>query len=154
MPFPPPSPRQARTIWFAVTGIAIAVLVGLAVGLVWGLGRVLSVVAPVLWPIAVGGVIAYLLDPVVDWLQKRGVPRTRAILTVMCMALLVILGLLASVVPQIVIETRELVGKIPAYTARIEQRVTQWMNNPPDLLRDFLPFKFGGKKEEATSHIP
>jgi len=59
---PPPTKRQARVIWLALTGLAVAVLVGLVVALVWGLGQVLRMLSPVLWPIAVAGVIAYLLD--------------------------------------------------------------------------------------------
>jgi len=38
---PPPTERQARVIWLALTGLAVAVLVGLVVALVWGLGQVL-----------------------------------------------------------------------------------------------------------------
>ena len=82
MTFPPPSPKQARLIWFALSALAIAVLVTLLVALIWGLGHVLQLLSPVLWPLAVAGAIAYLLDPVVDFIQRRGVPRTRAILCV------------------------------------------------------------------------
>ena len=37
MNFPPPSPWQARVIWLAMSGLAVAVLVGLGVGLILGL---------------------------------------------------------------------------------------------------------------------
>ena len=70
MNFPPPTGQQARLIWAALTGLAAAVIVALIVGLVWGLGRVLNELSPVLWPIAVAGVLAYLLDPVVDLDRK------------------------------------------------------------------------------------
>ena len=36
----------------------LAVIVALIVALVWGLGRVLHVLGPVLWPVAVAGVLA------------------------------------------------------------------------------------------------
>ena len=55
----------------AVTGLAVAVILSLVVGIVWGLGRVLNVLAPVVWPLAVAGVVACLLDPVVDFLVRR-----------------------------------------------------------------------------------
>ena len=66
MNVPPPTEKQARLFWAALTGLAIAIIVALLVALVWGLGRVLNVFAPVIWPLAVAGVLACLLDPVVD----------------------------------------------------------------------------------------
>ena len=75
MPLPPPTERQARLIWLAVTGLAMAVLAGLVVALVWGLGRVVEILAPVLWPLAAAGILSYLLDPVVDFLHRRGASR-------------------------------------------------------------------------------
>ena len=78
MTLPPPTPRQARLLWLAVTGLALATLVGLAVTLVWGLGRVVEALAPVLWPLAIAGIIACLLDPVVDFIEHKGASRPRA----------------------------------------------------------------------------
>ena len=68
MNLPPPSPRQSQLIWAALTGLAVAALVALVVALVWGAGKVLGLLSPVLWPLAIAGVIAYLLDPVVDFI--------------------------------------------------------------------------------------
>src|SRR5438046_276903 len=79
MSFPPPNRRQAHLFWTALSGLSIALLAGLIVLLVWGLGRVLDILSPVLWPLAVAGVVAYLLDPVVDFFERKGLPRTRAI---------------------------------------------------------------------------
>jgi predicted PurR-regulated permease PerM len=139
MNLPPPSERQARLIWLAVTGLAIAVLVALVAALIWGLGRLLDLLAPVLWPLAVAGVIAYLLDPVVDGLERRKVPRTRAIVTVFCLAGAVVVGLLGSVVPYLVVETRELVTEIPGYTSRLQKQAEDWINHPPAIIRNLFP---------------
>jgi len=139
MTFPPPSERQARVIWLAVTGFAIAMLVALVAALVWGLGRLLDLLSPVLWPLAVAGVLAYLLDPVVDWLERRKVPRTRAIVTVFCLAGAVVLGLLGSVVPYLVVETRQLVTELPDYTSRLQKQAEDWINNPPTIIRNLFP---------------
>ncbi len=139
MNFPPPTEKQARTIWFSLTGLAVAIIVALVVGAVWGLGQVLNVLSPVVWPLAVAGVLAYLLDPVVDLLERKGVPRARAIVVVFLAALLIILGLLASVVPQLVVETQELGRKIPTYTERVEKKVEELVSHPPAWLQRFLP---------------
>src|SRR4051794_34568095 len=110
-----PTERQARIIWLAATGFAVAVLIFLLALLVWGLGKVLDILSPVLWPLAVAGVLAYLLDPVVDWFEKRGLSRARAIVAVFVLALVIVGSLFGSVVPQIVKETRDLVIRVPYY---------------------------------------
>jgi len=138
MAFPPPTAKQAHIIWMAVTGAAVALLLALLAGLVWGLGRVLSVLSPVLWPLAVAGVIAYLLDPLVDLIERRGAPRARAILCVFALALMILVALLGSVVPQLVVETRQLVLRIPAYTTRVQHTVENLINHPPELVRKYL----------------
>src|SRR5262245_34804144 len=104
MSFPPPTDRQARLIWLALSGLAIGVLVALVAALIWSLGQALRLFAPVVWPLAVAGVFAYLLDPVVDFLSHRGVPRPRAILCVFGLALVVVGALLSSITPQVVNE--------------------------------------------------
>jgi predicted PurR-regulated permease PerM len=131
MDFPPPTHRQARIIWLALTGLAIAVLVGLSVALVWGVGQVLNILSPVLWPLAIAGVLAYLLDPVVDWLQARFFSRRTSIVVVFFLALCILGGLFASVVPQLVTETRELAARVPAYMDRIQSRIEAYIENPP-----------------------
>ena len=141
MSFPPPTPQQARIIWLALTGLAVAVLAALVVTLIWGLGQVLHVLAPVLWPIAVAGVLAYLLDPVVDALQRARLSRPRAILCVFGLAVVLLLALFGSVVPQMIKETGQLAEKIPAYTARLQQRIEGWVTRPPVLLQRLLGVK-------------
>jgi predicted PurR-regulated permease PerM len=141
MNFPPPTPQQARIIWLALTGLAVAALAALLVALIWGLGQVLHVLAPVLWPIAVAGVLAYLLDPVVDVLQRARLPRPRAILCVFGLAMALLLALFGSVVPQMIKETGQLAEKIPAYTARLQHRVEGWVTRPPALLQKLLGVK-------------
>jgi predicted PurR-regulated permease PerM len=138
MPFPPPSEKQARLIWLALTGLALATLIGLVVALVWGLGRVLNVLGPVVWPIAVAAVLAYLLDPVVDFFERRRVPRTRAIVLVFVIALFLLAGVVGSVVPKLVVETRQLVASMPTFVAKLETRATKWVNEPPAPLQTLL----------------
>jgi predicted PurR-regulated permease PerM len=136
--FPPPTERQARVIWLALTGLAVAVLAGLLGGLVWALGLAVRYLAPVLWPIAVAGVAAYLLDPLVDFLEGRGQKRARAIILVFALALVLVSAFFSSVVPQVVTETRQLALRIPDYAARTERRLELWANNPPPLVRKLL----------------
>jgi predicted PurR-regulated permease PerM len=116
--------------------------------LIWVLGQVVQVLSPVLWPLAVAGVLAYLLDPVVDFLERRGVSRSRAIVGVFIAALALVAGLMGAVVPQLVVESRQLAARIPAYTERLEQRWSGWINHPPPLLQRLL------ERESSAERTP
>src|SRR5437867_8015653 len=143
MNFPAPTPEQARVIWLAVTALAGAVIVAILAGVIWGLGKVLHLLSPVLWPLAVAGVIAYLLDPVVDFIERRGASRARAIVCVFALAAMIVLALAGSVVPQVIRETRQLAEKIPGYAVNLQQDVQKWINKRPELLPKFLQLKLG-----------
>ncbi|MEP6663346.1 MAG: AI-2E family transporter, partial [Verrucomicrobiota bacterium] len=80
MAFPPPTEKQARVIWFSLTGLAVAALIVLGGLVVFGFGWLANELASVIFPLATAAVLAYLLDPLVDLLERRKIPRTRAIL--------------------------------------------------------------------------
>jgi predicted PurR-regulated permease PerM len=145
-----PTPTQSRIIWFALTSLAVALVVALLAGLVWALGRVLNLLGPVLWPLAVAAVVAYLLDPVVDFLEQRKVPRRRAIIIVFASAVLLLLGLGGAVVPRLVIETRELAHKVPGYAATIQERATDWIESS----RKRFEFLNRPEAVPATNSVP
>ena len=152
MSSPSPTPKQSQIIWLALTGIAIATLVLLVAGLIWGLGQALHILAPVIWPLAIAGVIAYLLDPIVDKFETRGVPRTWAIIMVFACAVILMLGLLGSVVPQIVSETSDLIKRVPTYSQRVQTRVQDWINHPPALLQKLVERNLGPATTNAPSN--
>ena len=92
-----PSQFQKKTLWKAVTGLAILVIGALLVGLIWLTSSVLGYLQPVLIPLAVSGIVAYLLDPVVQWLQGKGLSRIKGIVIVFSTFAL-FFGLLFSIV--------------------------------------------------------
>lgn len=96
-----PTRFQQRTIWSAATGLAMLVLGSLLVGLVWLVGQIFGFLQPVLVPLIVAGIIAYLLDPVVRLIEKRGVTRLWAVISVFIATLVVITLLVAAVLPAI-----------------------------------------------------
>lgn len=125
----PPTRNQARILWIALTFLAITVILACTGALVWALGKALHLFGPVLWPLAIAAVLAYLLDPLVDLLVKRKMKRQRAIVFVFGVAVLAVLGLGAAVLPRLVFETRELAVKIPDYARQIQQRSVNLLEN-------------------------
>ncbi|MEY2410228.1 MAG: hypothetical protein QOF48_2898 [Verrucomicrobiota bacterium] len=154
MSLPSPSAYQARILWLALTGLALALILALIVGFVWGLGQVLDLLSPVLWPLAVAGVLAYLLDPVVDFFERKGVPRTRSILLVFVIAIGMFLAMLCSILPQAISESRDLATRIPDYAEKVWHRADAWVKNPPDFVRRYLKFAARDKTGSPGVEVP
>jgi predicted PurR-regulated permease PerM len=73
-----PSPFQRRTMWIALTGIAMVSIGALIVFVIGVLADVLRFLQTVLVPLAFAGILAYLLEPLIKRLIARGTPRFRA----------------------------------------------------------------------------
>jgi predicted PurR-regulated permease PerM len=93
-----PTLFQRKVLWGAVTGFSIVSIGAVAVFLIWLVMRVLVFLQPVLVPLAVAGIIAYLLEPLIRKLTDRGAPRTRAMLIIFSSFHLMILLLATMVV--------------------------------------------------------
>lgn len=96
-----PTRFQQRTLWNAATGVAMLIIGVLLVVLIWVIGQVFSFLQPVLVPLLVAGIVAYLLDPVVCLLEKRGLSRLWSVVTVFCLMLVALALLVAAVLPGI-----------------------------------------------------
>lgn len=94
-----PTRFQIRTLWNAATGVSILVLGALLVGLIWLVGKIFGFLQPVLVPLAVAAITAYLLDPVVRIFQKRGFSRTLSVVSVFASFTLLVAGLVAIMIP-------------------------------------------------------
>jgi predicted PurR-regulated permease PerM len=96
-----PTRFQQKSLWNAATGLSILILGTLLVMLTWLIGAIFGYLQPVLIPLIVAGIIAYLLDPVVCFLEKRGMSRLWSVVTVFVMMLIGIALLTAAVLPGI-----------------------------------------------------
>jgi predicted PurR-regulated permease PerM len=96
-----PTRFQQKTIWSAATGISMLILGVLLVGLVWLVGKIFGFMQPVLVPLIVAGIVAYLLDPLVRLLEKRRLSRLWAVIAVFIASLVVATLLVAAVLPAI-----------------------------------------------------
>ncbi|MEO5715492.1 MAG: AI-2E family transporter [Luteolibacter sp.] len=96
-----PTEFQKKTLWNAATGVSILVLGALLVGLIWLIGQVFGFLQPVLIPLIVAGLVAYVLEPVVRFLEKRGMSRVWSVITLFITILLAVTLLVAAVLPGI-----------------------------------------------------
>ena len=86
------------------------VLVGLSVS-----GLLLYLLAPVLTPFLIAAALAYIGDPLVDWLERRRFSRTLAVITVFLALTLIALILLLILVPMLERQIALLMSKLPQY---------------------------------------
>ena len=66
MAFPPPTEKQAKILWTSITALAVGILLALIAVLLLGVAWVANTLSSVLIPLAIAGIVAYLLDPLVD----------------------------------------------------------------------------------------
>ena len=106
-----PTIFQRQICWAALTGIALAVVVMLVCGLLFGLGALFVALEPVLLPVVIAGFFAYILSPCVALVQNRIRKRVWAVVSVMAVAGVLLLGLGFTIVPPLVNQTGELISK-------------------------------------------
>ena len=147
----PPNTFQKRTLWKAITGISMAVIAVLLVSAVIILGKILSVLQPVLVPLAIAAILSYLLAPIVNWTRKRFLrnvknSRTWAILIVFSVTSIVaLLVALAIIIPA----SHEL--------SRLFDKKAEIIENAQKQLTEFsigiasLEDKFGTHKKDSSS---
>ena len=129
MAYPPPTQKQARILWTSVTALAVGVLLALTALLTLGFAWVVNVLSSILIPLAIAGVIAYLLDPIVDWFQrKRGFKRQNAIILVFCIAVLLLLGTVASLMPSLITQVGKLTTEFPKKAKKFQENVSSIVN--------------------------
>jgi predicted PurR-regulated permease PerM len=117
--FESPTPFQKKACWAALTAVAILafVLVILVAG--WSFVTACGYLKPVLTPIAIAAVLAYLLTPVVGLLCKWKIPRTWAVIVVFALFIigLVLIGI--TIAPALEHQGSVFASKIPDYSQKI-----------------------------------
>jgi predicted PurR-regulated permease PerM len=98
-----------------------------ALGLLWIFDRVVGL----LFPFIVSFVIAYLLSPLVDWAERRGISRTVTTLVLMLVFFLAIGGFIAYITPKVIAgvsDTVTYVQQLPANVDKITETVENFID--------------------------
>ncbi|GAB4167157.1 MAG: AI-2E family transporter [Terrimicrobiaceae bacterium] len=120
-----PTPFQIKTFWAAITALSI-VAIGAVIYLVGGLLlRGISFLQPVLIPVAVAGILAYLIDPVVCWLQRRKLSRTKSVVVVFSVLFILILGIGGWVAPALWKQGVTFATNLPEYISKMQELVSK-----------------------------
>lgn len=129
-PFLSPTQRKVVATAIAFTAaMVIALLLGL---LVYGFARALAFFAAVIWPLAVAGILALILRPIVDVLERRlHVGRLAAVIVLYALFVAAATAVALAVTPAIVGQAADLAASVPKLwaqaTAFAQQHSPEWI---------------------------
>lgn len=98
--------RRQAAFWVAALGAFI--------GLLW-------LFSGILLPFIMGMALAYLLDPLADWLERVGMNRLWATITILIFSLIVFTIALFVIIPVLVSQLAGFIERLPAYVARLQE---------------------------------
>jgi predicted PurR-regulated permease PerM len=124
----PPTAFQKKALWTAITAVSLTLTGAIAIGLIYSGTRVLAFLQPFLVPFAIAGVLAYLLEPGVVWLEKKGLTRQRAVLLVFAAFTFAFFGLGWWLVAKVGAQTRDLDVKLGTYAEKTRVSVLKFKN--------------------------
>jgi len=105
-------------MWAALTAIFVVVLITIGCSVVWIAANVVSFIQPILIPVAIAVILAYLLDPVVTKMCEKGLGRTKAVLALFAIVFLLIAVLIAWLAPVVSIQATNVGRELPEYTQK------------------------------------
>lgn len=113
-----PTIWQQKTMWTALTALFVVFLVVVVGSAIWLTANAIGFLQPILIPVAIAVILAYLLDPLVTHLSRQSLGRTKAIVLLFAVAFLAIGALLAWLVPVISIQSANVTKELPEYTRK------------------------------------
>jgi len=120
-----PSIFQRKTCWTALTTLAILILVSVLALCIFLLSKLVVYLQVLLIPLAIAGIMAYLLAPVMAWICRCGISRAWAVLLIFLTILLVLVSIFIWVAPPAYRQGSEFVQQFPQYANRIKELINE-----------------------------
>jgi len=118
-----PTPWQRKTMWAALTALFIVVLITTVGSVIWIAANVIGFIQPILIPVAIAVILAYLLDPLVTKMCERGLGRTKAVFALFAIAFLSITALVAWLAPVVSMQAANVGRELPQYTLKARDTI-------------------------------
>jgi len=131
---------QRRLAATALALVSSAVILAFLFAVFYGLRLFVNAFAHVLWPLAVAGILALMLRPVVEALERRmKLSRLWAIVVLYALVTTTALAGLALLLPTVIEQAIRLIGYLPDFLKSLQELVEE---NYPTVI-SFLEEKFG-----------
>lgn len=124
--------------WFLNNQVVTALLVILLILLILLVFTKVSYIFEPIWqffgvvslPIVMAGILYYLLNPIVDYLEKKNIPRIASIIGLFVLVVaLIVLGMIV-IIPKIQNQTITFVERFPDYVDTIDKKLQEILSNP------------------------
>lgn len=110
-------------MWAALSAFFVVLIIVIAGVVVYVGANLISFLQPILIPVAIAIILAYLLDPLVTELCRRGLSRLWAIIIIFLSAFFALVGLFWWVVPTISMQSANFAKELPSYTQTARDRI-------------------------------
>jgi hypothetical protein len=128
---------SARNGWFWLAGLT-------------AFGWLVYLLTPMLSPFVAGAVLAYIVAPLVDWLEHRRVGRTLGTLLVIVLLMLALACLLVLIVPMLINQGQALSLRLPGLVDWAENTLSPWLRDTWGMT---WHFDAATLKRELTSNL-
>jgi predicted PurR-regulated permease PerM len=118
-----PTLWQRKMMWAALSAFFVVLLVAIIGSVIWMMANLVSFIQPILIPVAIAVILAYLLDPLVTKMTEHGMGRTKAVLALFAIAILSIGALIAWLVPIVSMQAASVTRELPQYTLKARDQV-------------------------------
>ena len=154
-----PTPFHLNALWTAISALSITITVAIVVGVIFLGTQIIGFLQPILVPFAVAGVLAYLLDPLVAWLMRRGLSREKSVWAVFVTATLLVAGVTIIVVTTLTSQWPRFQQVIPSLVEKTRTNVSSFALHWHDKLKadyniEVLDYLGAGKKAETQPGMP
>jgi predicted PurR-regulated permease PerM len=122
-----PTPWQKRTMWAALTALFVVLLIVIAGAVIYVGANLISFLQPILIPVAIALILAYLLDPLVTELCRRKMGRGWAIVVIFASVIIALVGLITWVAPTISMQSANFARELPSYTQKARDRIVDFI---------------------------
>ena len=110
-------------MWAALTAVCVVLLIVIVGAVIWTGANIISFLQPILIPVAIAGILTYLLDPLVTKMSRATLSRTKAVALLFAITFFALGGLVAWLVPTISIQSANFAKEVPAYTEKARDRI-------------------------------
>jgi predicted PurR-regulated permease PerM len=110
-------------MWAALSALFVVFLIVVAASFVWVVANLISFLQPILIPVAIAAILAYLLDPLVTRICRGGLGRTKAVALLFAVMFLAMVALGAWLVPMISEQSASFAKELPSYTQKARDGV-------------------------------
>ena len=110
-------------MWAALTAFFVVLLIFIGCSVIWIVAKVVGFIQPILIPVAIAIILAYLLDPLVTWMSKQGISRTKAVFALFAIAFLSIGVLVAWLAPVVSMQAANVGRELPQYTQKARDTI-------------------------------